>query len=61
MLVQSVSVRDARFELEAGQGSDAVHSTPQYSFAVALLTLDSGLQGTGIALTMEPGSSSDLL
>lgn len=56
MFIQSVSVRDARFELEAGQGSDAVHSSPQYSFAVALLTLDSGLQGTGIVLTMGVGN-----
>ena len=51
MNIQSVNVRDARFQLAPGQGSDAVHSTPQYSFAVTLLTLDSGLQGTGIVYT----------
>jgi L-fuconate dehydratase len=56
MNIQSVSVRDARFQLAPGQGSDAVHSTPQYSFAVTLLTLDSGLQGTGIVLTMGVGN-----
>ena len=56
MHIRSVSVRDARFHLEPGQGSDAVHSTPQYSFAVTLLTLDSGLQGTGIVLTMGVGN-----
>ena len=59
MFIQSVNVRDARFKLAPGQGSDAVHSAPQYSFAVALLTLDSGLQGTGIVLTM--GAGNDLV
>src|SRR5438874_6746183 len=56
MYIQFVSTRDARFQLAPGEGSDAVHSTPQYSFAVTLLTLDSGLQGTGIALTMGIGN-----
>jgi L-fuconate dehydratase len=56
MFIQSVNVQDARFELAPGQGSDAVHSAPKYSFAVALLTLDSGLQGTGIVLTMGAGN-----
>ncbi len=56
MHIQSVSVRDARFELAAGEGSDAVHSDPQYSFAVTLLTLESGMRGTGIVLTMGPGN-----
>src|SRR6266567_1398283 len=59
MYIQFVSTRDARFQLAPGEGSDAVHSTPQYSFAVALLTLDSGLQGTGIVLTM--GAGNDLV
>ena len=59
MNIQSANVRDARFQLAPGQGSDAVHSTPQYSFAVTLLTLDSGLQGTGIVLTM--GAGNDLV
>jgi L-fuconate dehydratase len=59
MNIQSVSVRDARFQLAPGEGSDAVHSTPQYSFAVTLLTLDSGVKGTGIVLTM--GAGNDLV
>jgi L-fuconate dehydratase len=56
MHIQAVSVRDARFSLRAGEGSDAVHSNPQYSFAVTLLSLNSGLQGTGLALTMGLGN-----
>lgn len=51
--------RDVRFELEPGVGSDAVHSSPQYSFAVTVLTLDSGLHGTGLALTI--GAGNDLV
>jgi L-fuconate dehydratase len=57
MYIDSISVRDARFQLAPGAGSDAVHASPQYSFAVTLLTLDSGLQGTGIALTMGVGNN----
>ena len=56
MLIKSVVARDVRFQLEAGVGSDAIHSTPQYSFAVTILTLDSGLQGTGLALTIGAGN-----
>ncbi len=56
MFIEDISVHDARFELEPGEGSDAVHSNPQYSFAVALIRLDTGLQGTGLVLTMGPGN-----
>jgi L-fuconate dehydratase len=56
MFIQAIHVRDARFELEPGQGSDAVHSKPEYSFAVALVSLDTGLQGTGLVLTMGLGN-----
>jgi L-fuconate dehydratase len=56
VFIQSIHVRDARFELEPGQGSDAVHSRPEYSFAVALVSLDTGLQGTGLVLTMGLGN-----
>lgn len=56
MLIQAASTRDARFQLEPGAGSDAVHSSPEYSFAVTYLTLDSGLRGTGLVLTMGEGN-----
>ncbi|HYK37822.1 enolase C-terminal domain-like protein [Alloacidobacterium sp.] len=56
MLIKAVSTRDARFQLEPGAGSDAVHSSPEYSFAVTYLTLDSGLRGTGLVLTMGEGN-----
>jgi len=56
MLIKAVSMRDARFQLEPGAGSDAVHSSPEYSFAVTYLTLDTGLRGTGLVLTMGQGN-----
>src|SRR5580704_2994746 len=56
MFIRSIHVRDVRFELEQGQGSDAVHSKPEYSFAVALVSLDTGVQGTGLVLTMGLGN-----
>jgi L-fuconate dehydratase len=59
MFIQKVGTRDARFQLEPGEGSDAVHSAPQYSFAVTEITLDNGLQGTGLVLTM--GAGNDLV
>jgi L-fuconate dehydratase len=56
MLIKAISTRDARFQLEPGAGSDAVHSSPEYSFAVTYLTLDTGLRGTGLVLTMGQGN-----
>ena len=56
MFIQEISTRDARFQLAEGEGSDAVHSTPQYSFAVTQITLDTGLRGTGLVLTMGKGN-----
>jgi L-fuconate dehydratase len=56
MLIQTAYTRDARFRLEAGAGSDAVHTSPEYSFAVTYLTLDTGLRGTGLVLTMGEGN-----
>ena len=56
MLIKAVRTRDARFQLEPGAGSDAVHSSPEYSFAVTYLTLDTGLRGTGLVLTMGQGN-----
>jgi L-fuconate dehydratase len=56
MNITNISAQDRRFKLEAGAGSDAVHSDPVYSFAVTRITLDSGLTGTGLVLTMGRGN-----
>ncbi|HVW77277.1 MAG TPA: enolase C-terminal domain-like protein [Alloacidobacterium sp.] len=56
MFIQSVVAHDARFKLAPGAGSDAVHSSPEYSFAVTYIALDNGLRGTGLVLTMGEGN-----
>jgi L-fuconate dehydratase len=54
--IQSVETRDARFALPEGAGTDAVHSNPEYAFAVTLLRSDRGHCGTGIVLTLGAGN-----
>ena len=44
-----------RFPLEAGAGSDAVHSGAEYAFATTLLGCDEKIFGTGIVLTLGLG------
>jgi L-fuconate dehydratase len=56
MHIKTISVEDRRFKLDAGAGSDAVHSNPVYSFAVTQLMLDAGMTGTGLVLTMGRGN-----
>ena len=52
----SLETRDARFPLELGAGSDAVHSGAEYAFATTLLGSDEKIFGTGIVLTLGLGN-----
>ena len=54
--IRALRTHDARFELSAGAGSDAVHLNPQYCFAVSMLETDCGLTGTGLVLTLGEGN-----
>jgi len=54
--IRSVSTWDARFSLPPGAGTDAVHTNPQYCYAVTHLQSESGICGTGIALTLGDGN-----
>lgn len=54
-IISRVRSRDTRFVLADGAGADAVHSAPQYSFAVTEMQAGS-LQGTGIVLTLGEGN-----
>ncbi len=58
-MIKSIEVKDLRFPLEAGAGSDAVHKNPIYSYAVACLKDDSGITGSGFAFTL--GAGNDLV
>jgi L-fuconate dehydratase len=55
-MIQRIEIRDARFELEKGAGSDAIHRDPTYSYAVTNLIDDSGIVGTGFAFTLGEGN-----
>jgi len=54
--VQSVSTVDARFALPPGAGTDSVHTNSEYCMAITRLAGDSGISGTGIALTLGDGN-----
>lgn len=54
--IARVDTRDARFRLQAGEGADAIHSDPEYSYAVTLLGTDSKLRGVGLAFTLGGGN-----
>ena len=54
--IVSLESRDARFPLENGAGTDAVHSGSEYAFATTILATAHGTFGTGIALTLGRGN-----
>jgi L-fuconate dehydratase len=55
MIVKSF-VKDVRYPLGQGAGSDAIHRNPIYSYAVTYLEDDSGHTGTGFAFTLGEGN-----
>ena len=54
--ITRITALDVRFPLEQGQGSDAVHAAPVYSYAVTRIETDSKLAGTGLAFTLGAGT-----
>jgi L-fuconate dehydratase len=56
-VIRSITTQDARFQLNPGEGADAIHSDPQYAYAVALLCTDQGCAGTGLAFTLGEGTA----
>ncbi|MFC2085941.1 enolase C-terminal domain-like protein [Bacteroidota bacterium] len=54
-MIKSVSTHDVRFQMPEGSGSDAVHSNPEYSYAVTLLETD-GHTGSGSTFTLGAGN-----
>ncbi len=55
-MIRSVSIRDARFPMGHGHGSDAIHLDPVYSYAVTQLRDDRGRTGVGLAFTLGEGN-----
>ncbi len=56
VVISAVKTQDARFQLKPGEGVDAIHTNPQYAYAVTLLQTDSALTGVGLALTLGAGT-----
>ncbi len=54
--ITRITTRDARFPLKDGAGSDAVHDINVYSYAITELHSDTGIQGSGIVLTLAGGN-----
>lgn len=59
IVVRGLSARDVRFHLEPGEGVDAIHTNPQYSYATAVMESDSSHTGIGLAFTL--GAGNDLV
>lgn len=57
--ITGIAVQDRRFQLENGAGSDAVHTVPQYAYAVCVLKTDTALEGVGLTFTL--GAGNDLV
>jgi L-fuconate dehydratase len=55
-MIEKAVIRDARYPIATGAGSDAVHRNPVYSYAVTALVDDSGAVGQGLAFTVGAGN-----
>jgi len=55
--ITSHGTRDLRVALPQGAGSDAVHTDPEYGYAVTRLDTDKGLTGTGLTYTLGGGTA----
>jgi L-fuconate dehydratase len=55
-MIQKLSLRDARYPIGHGHGSDAIHKDPVYSYAVTELHDDRGRTGVGLAFTLGEGN-----
>src|SRR5437867_8159504 len=55
-MIKKVTVKDIRYKLEKGAGSDAIHQDPVYSYAATILEDDSGITGCGLAFTLGQGN-----
>ena len=55
-MIKKIEMRDVRYPIGSGHGSDAIHKDPIYSYAVTLLHDDQGRTGTGLAFTLGEGN-----
>ena len=57
ILIKKAFSSDIQFKLKNGAGSDAVHTTPIYAYAVCKLATDMNMEGTGLAFTLGTGNN----
>ena len=57
IIIKKASSADIQFKLKNGAGSDAVHTTPIYAYAVCKLKTDSDIEGVGLAFTLGMGNN----
>ncbi|MEX0314622.1 MAG: enolase C-terminal domain-like protein [Allomuricauda sp.] len=57
IVIKKVFSSDRRFKLKQGEGSDAIHSTSEYAYAVCNLSTDQSLLGVGLAFTLGKGNN----
>ncbi|MFV0541368.1 MAG: enolase C-terminal domain-like protein [Aestuariibaculum sp.] len=57
IVIQDVVTSDIQFKLKDGAGSDAVHTTPIYAYAVCKLVTDTNMEGVGLAFTLGQGNA----
>src|SRR5258708_6989757 len=56
LIIESIRTVDARYSLQPGEGTDAVHSNPEYCMAVTRLLTNTKTSGSGIALSLGEGN-----
>ncbi|MDA1120773.1 MAG: mandelate racemase [Bacteroidetes bacterium] len=57
VVIKRASSSDIQFNLKDGAGSDAVHTTPIYAYAVCKLETDHAIEGIGLAFTLGMGNN----
>lgn len=55
--ITRIRTEDVRFDLHDGAGSDAVHTKPQYGYAVTCLETDVAVEGIGLTYTLGGGTN----
>ncbi len=54
--ISKITTDVKEFPLEAGDGTDSIHTDPVYSYVVTYLHTDTGVRGTGIVFTIGAGN-----
>lgn len=57
VVIKKATAVDKQFHLKDGAGSDAVHTTPIYAYAVCRLETDKNIEGVGLAFTLGKGNN----